>query len=90
MVWAAVGDLLAQDDPTLGAHVVPSLGGALVGACLEADVGLASGQHLLREFPFVLLGGAWAQPGACPLVVHVRLVRRPPHHGRQGRQGKQG
>ena len=65
--------LLPEDDLSAGAEVLAGLGGAFVGAGLQADDALARSELLLCEIPLVLLGGLRAQPGAAPLGVPVRL-----------------
>lgn len=53
--------LLAEQNLAASAHILASLGGALVGASLQTDDRLASVQHLIGEFTLCLIGWLGAQ-----------------------------
>lgn len=63
--------LLSEDDLPGCADVRAGLGGALVGAGLQADDGLAGPQLLLTELALVFFRGPGAEEGAPPLWVLV-------------------
>lgn len=66
-------DLLAEQNLAASADILTSLGGALVGAGLEANDGLASLQLLLGELALALIGGLGAQEGTLEVSVLVAL-----------------
>lgn len=67
---------LAEQDLAAGAHVLAGLRGALVGARLQADDGLASLQHLFGEVTLALFSGLGAEVRARPLGVPVSLLKQ--------------